>query len=121
MADIELRAISMNYDRLNDDFMRNDVFSKLKNSGEGIFLLQETHSAAATEHNWRYEWGSNAVYFSHGDSNARGVAIVITKHNEAYTIKVQRDNEGRMVVIDIEKCGTIYTIGKIYAPTRNFE
>ena len=121
MADIDLRAISMNCNGLNDDIKRNAVFSKLKKSGEGIFLLQETHSTAATEHKWRNEWGSSAMYFSHGESNARGVAIVITKHYEANIINVKRDNEGRIVVIDIERHGTRYIIGNIYAPTRNFE
>ena len=104
-----------------NDIKRNAVFSKLQKSCEGIFLLQETHKTAATEHKWRKEWGSSAMYFSHGESNARGVAIVITKHYEANIINVQRDNEGRIVVIDIERYGTIYTIGNIYAPTRNFE
>ena len=70
MADIDLRAISMNCNGLNDAIKGNAVFSKLKKSGEGIFLLQETHSTAATEHKWRNEWGSSAMYFSHGESNA---------------------------------------------------
>ena len=61
------------------------------------------------------------MYFSHGESNTRGVAFVMTKHYEANIISVQRDNEGRIVVIDIERHGTIYTIGNIYTPTRNFE
>ena len=121
MTDINLRVISMNCNGLNDDVKRNAVFSKLKMSGEGIFLLQETHSTAAIEEKWRNEWGSNSVYFSHGESNSRGVAIVITKHYEANVLNIQCDNEGRIIVIDIERYGTTYTIGNIYAPTRNFE
>ena len=58
---------------------------------------------------------------SHGESNSRGVAIVITKHYEANVLNIQCDNEGRIIVIDIERNGTTYTIGNIYAPTRNFE
>ena len=41
------------------------------------------------------------MYFSHGESNAKGVAVVITNYYEANIINVQRDNEGRIVVIDI--------------------
>ena len=111
----------MNCNGLNDDVKRNAVFSKLKMSGEGIFLLQETHSTAAIEQKWRNEWGSNSVYFSYEESNSRGVAIVITKHYEANALNIQCDNEGRIIVIDIERYGTTYTIGNIYAPTRNFE
>ena len=53
----------MNCNGLNDDVKRNAVFSKLKMSGEGIFLLQETHSTAAIEQKWRNEWGSNRCTF----------------------------------------------------------
>ena len=61
MADIDLWAISINCNGLNDDIKRNAVFSKLQKSGEEIFLPQETHSTAATEHKWRNEWGSSAM------------------------------------------------------------
>ena len=111
----------MNCNGINDDIKRNAVYSKLKMSGEGIFLLQETHSTAAIEQKWRNEWGSNSVYFSHGESNSRGVAIVITKHYEANELNIQCDDEGRIIVIYIERYGTTYTIGNIYAPTRNFQ
>ena len=36
-------------------------------------------------------------------------------------LKVEKDTEGRFFILEIEKQGTIYTIGNIYAPTRNFE
>ena len=121
MTEINLRVISINCNGLNDDVKRNAVFSKLKMSGDGIFLLQETHSTAAIEQKWRNDWGSNSIYFSHGESNSRGVAIVITKHYEANALNIQCDNEGRIIVIDIERNGTTYIIGNIYAPARNFE
>ena len=65
--------------------------------------------------------GLNSVYFSYGESNSRGVAIAITKHYEANVLSSQCDNKGRIIVIDIERYGTTYTIGNIYAPKRNFE
>ena len=34
---------------------------------------------------------------------------------------MRRDTNGRMIPIGIERNGTIYTAGNIYAPTRNFE
>ena len=44
MAEVDLQICSLNCNGLNDDVKRNAVFSKLKRSATGIYLLQETHS-----------------------------------------------------------------------------
>ena len=61
------------------------------------------------------------MYFSHGASNSRVVAIMITNNYDANIVNIRRDTEGRILIIDLERHGTIYTIGNMYAPTRNFE
>ena len=40
-----------------------------------FFFLQETYSIAATENQWRNEWGAEMIS-CHGSSNSRGVAIL---------------------------------------------
>ena len=115
-----MNIYSLNCNGLSDDVKRNAVFEKWKKKGEGIFLLQETHCTAEKEQKWRSEWGNN-MYFSNGASNARGVAIIITENYEYKRLKVEKDTEGRFLILEIERQGTIYTIGNIYAPTRNFE
>ena len=61
------------------------------------------------------------MYFSHGTSNSRGVAIIITNNYDANIVNIRRDPEGRILIVDLERSGTIYTIGNLYDPTRNFE
>ena len=61
------------------------------------------------------------MYFSHGTSNQRGVAIAIAKDYDVTIHNVVTDNEGRFIVMFIERNNVKYSIGNIYAPTRNFE
>ena len=83
-------------------------------------MLQETHSTPEMEQRWQNDWGNKQMYFSHGASNSKGVAIIITNNYDANIVNI-RDTNGRMILLDIERKGTIYTVGNIYAPTRNFE
>ena len=46
---------------------------------------------------------------------------MITNNYDANIVNIRRDTEGRILIIDLERHGTIYTIGNMYAPTRNFE
>ena len=119
-SEIDIDVFYLNCNGLNDKLKRNAVFSRLKRSAKGLYLLQETHSTMESERLWRNEWGSDSVYFSHGKSNSKGVAILISKDYEAKIINMQRDSEGRILVIDVERHGSIYTIANYYAPTRNF-
>ena len=120
MTEIDINIYSLNCNGLNEDVKRKAVFEKLKKKGDGIFMLQETHCTTENEQKWRREWG-NHMYFSNGTSNARGVAIIITGNYEYRVLRLERDNEGRFLILEIERKGAVYTIGNIYAPTRNFE
>ena len=48
----------------------------VKTQYTGIFLLQETHSTRESVALWEREWGGKII-FSHGESNIRGVALLI--------------------------------------------
>ena len=121
MTDINIQIFSLNCNGLNDDLKRLAVLTKLKRAGEGVYLLQETHSTSVNEQKWYQEWGNKRVCFSHGTSNSRGVALAITSNYDAKIINVINDADGRYLIADIERNGTTYTVGNLYAPTRNFE
>ena len=121
MAEIDLSIFSMNCNGLNVDLKRIAAFAKLKKKTSGILLLQETHSTPEMEQRWQTDWGNKQMYFSHGASNSKGVAIIITNNYDANIVNIRRDTNGRMILLDIERNGTIYTVGNIYPPTRNFE
>ena len=80
-----------------------------------ITFAQETHSCEKTEQIWRDEW-DGTIYFSHGDSNARGTCIFIRSHVQNEVHKVISDSNGRYVIIDIEIDGIRMTLASIYAP-----
>ena len=97
------------------------VFGKTTEKKNGIILLQETHNTPKMEQRWQNDWGNKQMYSSHGASNSKGVAIIITNNYDANIVNMRRDTNGRMILLDIERNGTIYTVGNIYALIRNFE
>jgi exonuclease III len=121
MANIDLNIYSLNANGLGDTAKRVTVFHKLKNKGEGIFLLQESHSTESTQRQWDLQWGNKNTIYSHGSSNSKGVAILFSNKFEVNVIKQCKDEEGRYIIIDIEHGDRIITIGNLYAPTRNKE
>ena len=118
---MELNIYSENANGMGCEIKRQSIFDKVKRKGEGIFLFQETHSTIETEDKFKTQFDSKNLFFSHGTSNSRGVLTAITKNYDVEILKVDIDDEGRYLVIDIKRNGFIYRIGNIYAPCRNFE
>ena len=106
---------------LNDDSNGLAVLTKLKRSGDCVYLLQETHGTYVNEQKLFGEWGNRRMCFSQGTSNSKGIALAITSNYDAKIINVINDADGRYLIADIERNRPIYTVGKLYAPTRNFE
>ena len=61
-----------------------------------ILFLQETHCSKLAEDEWRLDWGGRII-FSHGESNARGVAILFKKHFFCQITNIIADLEGRFI------------------------
>ena len=76
MQDIKL--VTYNVRGLNNDLKCHEIFYYLHKKGADIVFLQETYSQIAKEKLWSAEW-SNKIWFSHGASDARGVAILFNK------------------------------------------
>ena len=112
----KLNIFSFNTRGLGNKKKRNSIFAWLKDKSHGFFLLQETHSISKGENEWSDEWGSNIV-FSHGESNARGVAILIPNNLDIKINQVKKDNDGRLIVLDCTISDDRYIIVNIYAPT----
>ena len=119
--DVNLQIFSLNANGLGDSIKRQAVFSKLKRKGPGIFLLQETHTVKNVEELWYTQWGNGKIFFSHGTSNSAGVAILLSPNMDCEILQEKTDSDGRFIIIDVKICDKIYTIGNLYAPTRNFE
>ena len=116
----KLKLCSLNTRGLRDSKKRMGLFHWLKTHKNGEYsfvLLQETHSDASQENKWKQEWGSD-IYFSHGVTNARGVAILCPKKTEHTILKVDRDAEGRIIILEVQIDDDILALCNIYAPTQ---
>ena len=121
MADIDIRLFSMNCNGLRDNVKRMAVMQRLKRQRSGIFLLQETHTTTDIEARWCADWGNRRIYFSHGSSNSKGVAVLISNDYDIQIHNYVTDKNGRYVILNVESNGVRYTLGNIYAPTRDHE
>ena len=94
------------------------VFNFLRNKFYSIICLQETHSVKNIEKIWKSQWRGQ-ILFSHGDSNARGCAILIKKRVDTQIYRVKKDTDGRYLIVEMSVNGTKYVFANLYAP--NFD
>ena len=73
-----LDIYSFNARGLHQTKTRVAVFRHLQLKHKGVIFLQETHSRPIDESRWQMEWGCK-IYFSHGSTNSKDVAILLTK------------------------------------------
>ena len=71
-----IKLLSLNVRGLSNFHKRRAIFSWCRKQKPDLIFLQETHSTAERQDQWRKEWGAS-VLFSHGSTNARGVAVLI--------------------------------------------
>ena len=96
-----VKIVSFNAQGLQLEKKRNKVFNWLKAKQANIYLLQETHSAPKDEATWQSKWGDK-VWFSHGNTNSKGVAIAIQGSFGFKKIDTHSDTEGRYLILDAE-------------------
>lgn len=66
-----------------------------------MIFLRETHSTKEVEIRWRNEWGAE-IYMSHGNSNSRGIAVLMKK-GVGVTVRSEIiDPQGRFIVLKVE-------------------
>ena len=80
--------------------------------------LQETHSSEKVERLWVNQWacGREAVIFSHGSSNARGVLIAFRESLDYKILSVTLDSNGRFIIINTIIKGSPFILSYYYAP-----
>ena len=103
---------------LRNSKKRNNIFFWLKRYHVGITLLQETHSVVNDESIWAKEWNSQII-FSHG--YIRGVAILILPNFklDLEILSVDKETEGRILLIECNIEKNNFVIINIYSPTKD--
>lgn len=109
---------SFNVNGINLPNKRRIIFDKVRKSNAHIAFLQETHSSEVSSNTWAVEWGGRAI-FNHGLPGSRGVAVLLGRTFSPKLLSEKRDEQGRILVVDLEVDGEIYTIASLYAPTQD--
>ena len=113
-----LKIITCNVCGLSDVKKRKQIFQMLKEKKYDIVFLQEVHSTKKMAKYWRNQWGSR-VLFSHGDSNARGTAILFNKNIDCTINKTIIDEQGRFVLCRITVEDKTILLCNCYAPNED--
>ena len=106
--------ISHNVNGLRDSIKRRGIFMHNRSKAD-IVCLQETHSEPNDEKFWSQEFRGN-LFFSHGSTNSRGVAILIRQGADVQVRKTVSDHEGRYIGIEFLSQGETFNLNNIYAP-----
>ena len=112
-----VKLISANIQGLGNATKRRAIFNYYRQRCD-ILCLQETHSTEENSKYWLNEWGGKII-FSHGQSDSRGVAILINPRLSCEISKTFVDQAGRIVLIEIKVDSFVFSIGSLYAPNQD--
>lgn len=93
-----MKIYSLNVRGLNDKNKRKSILSYFQQTKAHVVLLQETHLCEEDHALWEKEW-SSTIYYSTGQSNARGVAILVSGSLDCLVENVNTDGNGRLVCV----------------------
>lgn len=113
-----LSMVTINTNGLISQAKRRAIFKSCRDGKFDFCFLQETHSSKDVEKIWRAEWGGQ-IYFSHGTTNSRGVAILVKRGTDCSVTRTTTDVSGRCIIITISKDEQTYLLANIYAPTQD--
>ncbi len=117
---VMLRITTLNVNGLRKNEKREILFNHLKREKHDIICLQETHSIQGDENFWRQQWGGD-IFFSHGESSSRGVAILASNKSGIKLNNMDKDKEGRIVKADFMWEGINIGVVSVYAPNLMYD
>ena len=107
--------MSINVRGLGDTKKRRELFYFLHHKDCDLMCLQETHSINTVEKLWKTEWG-HKIWYSHGTSQSKGVAILAKKDFPLKVCEIIRDHEGRYIMLKGEYEREKLLVVNIYGP-----
>ena len=93
---------------------RRSIFCFLKDQNCEAYFLQETYSELSDEIIWRSERGV-VIFFSHGSTHSKGVCILMNPLLNCDNL--QKDQNGRIISIDLSLSGSKISLCNIYVPS----
>lgn len=110
--------VSLNVNGLNQTKKRREIFRYLRGKKPDILLIQETYSTSAIEKLWSNEWGRK-IYFSHGSTNSKGVAVLLSKSFQGEMDGYWNDKEGRFLAFQFKLSERKIMCINLYAPNED--
>uniref|UniRef100_A0A3B4T4G4 Reverse transcriptase domain-containing protein n=1 Tax=Seriola dumerili TaxID=41447 RepID=A0A3B4T4G4_SERDU len=96
----QLTCISWNIRGVNSPIKRKKMLTYLKRQKVDIAFIQESHLTDTEHLKLRRDWVGNVFYSSYS-SKARGVALLINKHLNFKLNSVEKDKNGRFLLVDL--------------------
>jgi exonuclease III len=112
---------SLNVRGINEISKRNTVYTWIKENKYDICFLQETYCTEAAKTQFDKQWKGDVFHSVSNSSHSRGVCILLSSNLTYNIISSHTDNEGRMVLVNLEIDGNEYTLVNIYAPNKVFD
>ena len=114
----KLRILTYNVNGLRDNSKRREVFTYLRTKKIDLIFMQEVHSDSSCEKWWSTQW-SRKIFFSHGETNARGVAILISKKCNIEIHNLITDVAGRYIILYATYNSAKFLLANVYAPNKD--
>lgn len=116
MANQKLRIVSFNVNGILNPVKRGKILSKMKKEKAQVVYLQETHLNDVEHEKLRKMGFINIFFSSYKSKHKRGVAVLLSNKVTFEQTYVQKDKEGRFILIKGILEGTDITLLNIYAP-----
>ena len=114
---MSLCILSLNVNGIRNYLKRRAIFNYCRSRAQ-LICLQETHSCKNDEVGWELEWG-NKIYFAHGETNARGVCVLIKRGLDIQMVETSSSPEGRYIIMEATYNYHTFMIANIYAPNND--
>ena len=113
MGDIRIGSLNLNGAR--DDGKRASFFKLCSLKKLDVILVQETHSTADNEADWRKEW-TGETFLTHKTSNSCGVGILFSRNFIPQSVECEELIKGRLLKVRAVYENVKMVFINIYAP-----
>ena len=114
----EIGICCINVQGLQNKIKRSDVFDRLRTGNFSIICIVDSHFDKSNEKIYAAEWGYS-TYFSSFSSQSRGVAVLFKNDFEFKIHRTHRDNNGNLLILDIELEKRRITLAVVYGPNQD--
>ena len=112
-----LKFTTLNVRGIRNNNKRFNVFNWLSSNNYDISFLQETYCTKDFENKFHKGWKGDIVHSISKSPHCAGVCIMLNHGLDYKILSTFKDNDGRIVLLNIMIQDTEYTICNVYCPT----